>query len=267
MIRTLDASVRVTADEPMHGILREAFADLVEDAPTAPGSLTEVVWGADGEGRWLLTVDGNGYVSAGDIGGTLAEAIIGLNRRAAESVADRCIPLHAGMFAVDGRGVAVTGRSGAGKSTLVAAAALEGHGFVADEVCAIGDDFVVRPYHRPIGLRTAGAAAIGVEIPVHDDGRYGTVYPWAAGRHTSLAGPTPLTLIALLVRRPGPVEIERLTPVDALVRLSDLTLGAEAHARSTFRRLERLAREMRVVELRYEDSRAAVERLAERATR
>jgi hypothetical protein len=46
---------------------------------------------------------------------------------------------------------------------------------------------VVRPFHRPIGLRRGGAEAIGVPYPEPSDGRFDVVYPWDVSGHGELS--------------------------------------------------------------------------------
>ena len=113
-------------------------------------------------------------------------------------------------------------------------------------------------------MRSHGAAAIGVPIPSHPLDSFTTVYPWRVSPHGRLAGPAPLRLIALAIRRPGPVELVTVRPAEALVRLTELTLGTEGVERAMFLRLDQLVRSIEVVTVSYEDSFAAVDALAER---
>ncbi len=261
LLQALDARVRVTAPEPLHALFADLFADLA--VPDDRSDATDIVWSDEGCGLWKVAL-GPGGSTSGDVAGGLTESIIEINRLAAASVAATCTVLHAGAFEVAGSAVAVTGVSGAGKSTLVAAALLRGHGHLADEVCAVDPtDHSVRPYYRPIGLRSKGAGAIGVQIPAHPPDAFTEVYPWRAGVHGRLAGAVPLRLLAFVHRRPGPVEITTVGPADALVQLTLLSLGTDGVERAMFRRLDRLVREVRVVTVGYEESFAAVDALSE----
>lgn len=262
MIRVLDAEVVISAAAPLRDVLVDRLADLSVGAVVGAGA-HQIEWAVGDDGRWLLSLDGDGYVSADDTAGVLAETLIAINRWAAESVAATAAPLHAGVFAVGGRAVALAGRSGAGKSTLLAAAVQAGHEFVAEEVAAVTDTGGVRRYPRPIGLRAGGAAALGIEVPGGADGEFGAVYPWrppSASETDALL--LPLSLIALVTRRPGPTEIDPVRPADALRRLTDLTIGG-GDAVVLFRRLEQLVRTVDVVELAFGDTRAAADALAE----
>ncbi len=263
LIQALDARVRIVAPDPIASMYEDLFADLAVTVDDDGCEASEIVWQPTQDGTWHVSLGAGGSVVGGVAGG-LAESIIEINRQAAASVSAERTVLHAGAFEVNGNAVAVTGVSGAGKSTLVAAAVLHGHGYLADEVCVVDPaDYLVRPYYRPIGLRTKGAAAIGVSIPIHPDDAFSEVYPWTVGRHGRLASAAPLRLLAFVDRRPGPVEVVPVSPADALVRLTNLSLGTDGVERPMFRRLDRLVREVPVVTVCYEDSFAAVDALAE----
>ena len=265
IVQALDARVRIDAPDPVGALFADVFGDLTNHDNGCRGNASNrIAWRSEGNDLWHVTLGESGHVSPTDVASGLAESIIEVNSCAARSVAVEAAVLHAGAFEVSRSAIAVTGVSGAGKSTLVAAAVLRGHGFLADEVCAIDPaTHRVRPYHRPIGLRAHGAAAIGVPIPAHALDPYTTVYPWQVSRRGRLAGAAPLRLVALARRRPGPVEIEPVHPAEALVRLTALTLGTDGVERSMFRRLDQLVREIHVVTVSYEDSCAAVDALAE----
>ena len=99
--------------------------------------------------------------------------------QAAIDAAPGCVPLHAAAIDTAAGVIAIAGQSGAGKSTLCAAAVLAGYPYVADEIAAVSTRRPAgAPFHRPIGLRRGGAAAIGVDYPESPDGRYDFVYPW-----------------------------------------------------------------------------------------
>ena len=263
-LQALDARVRIDAPEPIGALFADVFGDLRVVDDGRPADL-RVVWRSEDENTWHVALGDGGHMGPTAAADGLAESIIEINSAAAASVAGSSAVLHAGAFEVHGRAVAVTGMSGAGKSTLVAAAVLRGHGFLADEVCSIEPNtYDVRPYYRPIGLRTHGAAAIGVPVPTHALDPYTVVYPWQVSSRGRLAGPTPLRLVALANRRPGQVEIETVRPAEALGRLTELTLGTDGVERAMFQRLDQLVRAIDVVTVSYEDSFAAVDALAER---
>lgn len=260
LLQALDARVRVTAPEPLHALFADLFADLA--VPDDRSDARDIVWSDADRELWHVSLSGGSAID--DAADGLAESIVSINRLAASSVAATHTVLHAGAFEVNGSAVAVTGASGAGKSTLVAAALLRGHGYLADEVCAVDPaNYVVRPYHRPLGLRAHGAASIGVGIPANLLDAFGQVYPLRASHNGRLAGATKLRLLAFLHRRTGPVEITTVRPADALAQLTSLSLGTDGVERSMFRRLDSLVRDIHIVTVGYADSFAAVDALAE----
>ncbi len=164
---------------------------------------------------------------------------------------------------MNGRAVAFVGQSRSGKSTLTTAMARAGFAYLADEVIAVDTggvgarasddveetDLVVVPFHRPIGLRSGGAAAIGFTIPA---GPYASVHPYSVGVGGVLSGPIPLELVVLL-QRGGECEpeMDHLEPGQALFELCQQTLGAADLELPMFRRLENLVRRVPVGVLRY----------------
>ena len=182
-----------------------------------------------------------------DIG--LYEAIRAISDLAPRSAAETSTVLHASCVDVFGVAVALVGASGAGKSTLAAALAIGGHGFVADEVTAVGRDGVVRPFHRPIGLR-GGAAALGVEIPA---GPFGYTYPLRMGEVAVLSVGAPLGAVVIVRRNTGPAGVDRMGPGLALVDLANMTLGATGLERVMFQRLNDLVHTVPTYEVRYEE--------------
>lgn len=263
VIRALDALVCVEAPDPIAAIFEDLFTDLAAPDVVIDDDIPSIRWRAVDAESWQVSL-GAGGSSITDVGDGLAESIVAINRIAAASVAFGQTVLHAGAFEVGGAAIAVTGASGAGKSTLVAAALKLGHGYLADEVCAIDPASCwVRPYHRPIGLRPEGAKGIGVAIPVHPLEPFGEVYPWVASRHGRLVETAPLRLLAFVERRPGPAVLTTMSPADALIDLTNLSLGTDGFERDMFCRLDHLVRNVTCVTVAYENSFDAVEALAE----
>lgn len=265
-ILALGAIVRWTVPLSVLGWLRDdVFRELaVEGLADTPDG--EITWTHDDSG-WRAAALGD-HMAGPTPEELLPECFIALNRAAAESMADDHLVLHAGAFSVamDGlldRTVALCGTSGAGKSTATAAASLRGHGYVADEVCALRPDgWIVRRYQRPVGLRPGGAAAIGVSTEPTDGADEG---PPSRIWHSpnGADGDTLLGAVALVERRPGPVNIERLPPAAALELLVQHTLGSEGRERVMFRRTEQLVRALPVVRLQYKDVFDAVDAVTE----
>ena len=200
---------------------------------------------------WTVQWDGATHYRGSSIDLALYDSLIVLNHHVSRRATEQgSTVLHAGAVCIGGQVVAMVGHSWAGKSTLTTALTQRGHPYVADEVCVIRDDFAVEPFHRPIGLRLDGALRVGVPVPA---GPYGSIMP----HHVpgKLGGGEPLGLVAVLHRtdEPGDARLLDLKPAEALFELSNQTLGAADHERFAFRRLERLVRHVRVVELRYSD--------------
>jgi hypothetical protein len=160
--------------------------------------------------------------------------------------------LHGGAVAVDGCGVVFVGYSGAGKSTLTAAMVSAGHGYIADEVAAVDSSGRLCNFHRPVGLREGGAAALGRPIP---EGPFSLTYPLRIGGSGVLCDGAPICAVFLVDRSSttgagAPVPVP---PAQALVILVNQTLGAGGFERQIFRRLEGLVRSVPVLELPFKD--------------
>ncbi len=155
---------------------------------------------------------------------------------------------------------ALAGTSGAGKSTLGAAGVRAGSGFVADELAAVDpDSLFVRPYHRPIGLRRGGAAALGIEYP--PDAWCEQVYPWPVDPAMHSSGGT-LHAIALVRRGDLEPSIEPVDPARALAELVEHTVVPDDEwIVPVFRGIERIVRRVPVVRLTYDTPADGVELL------
>jgi hypothetical protein len=84
------------------------------------------------------------------------------------ALAQERIFVHAGVVAVDGRGLLLPGRSFSGKTTLVAALIGEGAEYYSDEFAVLDAAGLAHPYPRRLSLRTdsefreyADASALG----------------------------------------------------------------------------------------------------------
>ena len=175
------------------------------------------------------------------------------------------VPLHAASVEQVGAVVAFAGRSRAGKSTLATAAVLAGYGYVADEITAVSPvDLKVRPFHRPIGLRRGGAAAIGVDYPDSDDGRYDQVYPWDVDEvlTRSLGG----TLVGIvLVEWGGDHEpsLADVAPARGLVELSQHTVIPDEQLAPAFGALDSIVRRVPIARMQYRTTAEGLDLLSE----
>ncbi len=162
----------------------------------------------------------------GELGDVIADVIQVINQRGVRSSPD-LVALHAAAIATDRGIVALMGSSGAGKSTLAAGAVLTGMGYVADEVTVIGSDGTAQPFHRPIGLRSGGALALGIDTPVHADGRFDRVYPWRPAR-ASLADGGPLVAVCIVDHVDGcDGAWAPLRPAEALIEMAAGAFGGD----------------------------------------
>jgi hypothetical protein len=253
--RALGFAFDVRAPEPFRSALAEAFADLPR---IEPGASAETIALAEvGDGRLTVRV-GDEPPLVAPAGWMLAHLLETVNARAVASLADE-VPLHAASVDVDGSVVALAGPSGSGKSTLAAALVLSGGRLVAEELSALTPSGDVRPFHRPIGLRAGGAAAVGVTIPAAPDGRFDRVYPWRA---PALSSGGRLRGIVLVSRRPGrPAAAEPLAPAPALAELMHSAIAADDRLVDVFRACEALVRRLPVLRLTYGEPGDAVDLL------
>lgn len=247
---------RLLVPPELADVLVPALADLASVEGTAISVLAVVPRGAG-----FFDVTWNDEIEAEGVNIALAlyQVLISINVRAAAAAAVTDTVLHAGVLEVTGVGIALVGPSGAGKTTLTAGGALLGLGYVADEICAINSTGRIRPYHRPPGLRSGGANAIGVAIP--DDPMYQWMYPLRMGDRVRLAGDVPLACVVLVDRRSGPTVLERLGKADALVALANQTLGASGSEQQMFQRLAQLVNDIPIARLGFATTESAIERL------
>ena len=71
--------------------------------------------------------------------------------------------VHAGVVALDGCAIVIPGRSFSGKSTLVRALIERGAIYYSDEYAVVDARGWVRPFPRPLSLRTAAGPALRVD--------------------------------------------------------------------------------------------------------
>lgn len=261
--RALDFVFDVRAPGEITVLADEWFADLVVNPSsprTTPPTTRSTIDVRQRRGGWSVR-DGEGVESPGDLGDAVAQVIQLVNQGALRSMTGG-VCLHSAAVASDGGVVALVGVSGAGKSTLAAAAVRRGLGYVADEIVAITPEGTVRPFHRPIGLRAGGAAAVGVAIPEVSDGRFDVVYPWRPP--SSALDPGGPLVGVCLVRYvsttdgdvgPEPVGWTSVRPAEALVELSAGAFAMHVDGsdgdRARFRQLTSLVSRVPVARLTY----------------
>jgi hypothetical protein len=142
---------------------------------------------------------------------------------------------------------------------------LAGYGYVADEITAVSPDRPhVRPFHRPIGLRRGGAAAIGVDYPDTDDGRYDQVYPWDVD--DQLTRSSGGVLVGIVLVEWGDHDEPRLAdvaPARALVELSQHTVIPDEQLAPAFDGLDSIVRRVPIARMQYSTTAQGLELLAE----
>ncbi len=176
-----------------------------------------------------------------------------LNRLVIES--QRAV-VHAAAVTLDGRGILLAGLSHSGKTTLAGWLAVHHHfGYIADEAAAIDEQARVRPFVRPLGLRSGSP----LTAPERSRGRLAQRFmpdeqlvPASTLGCTLQPAPTPAQLIVFPHFRPNtePVAMH-LTQSDAIERLASLTPGLAQHGATAFRRLVALVSTGGVVDVSY----------------
>lgn len=267
--------VRIQSSAPLAEHLTDALADLsCADRRRSPMLTVE----AFADDSWSVSWPDEQRYDGPDKAVAFYDVFGALNEAAARHAASTGrVGLHGGAVRIGATGVAVVGHSGAGKSTLTAGLVQAGHGFIADELAAVSvatgtsmDSAAlasVHPFHRPIGLRSGGAEALGILVA---DGPFGYTFPLPAGTIGTLAGAVPLGLVVFVERDPlAPPQTEEVSPAHALHRLSNHTLGTWGMERETFPKLDQLVRTVPAVTVRYgtiEEGVALVERAAAAAS-
>lgn len=156
------------------------------------------------------------------------------------------VAVHAAAFVLDGRCVVVPGPSGAGKSTLCVAAARAGATVLTDEYVLVDPSSgLVTGWHRPVRMRRATGGADRLAL---------------VAEH----GPVPVSLVALLVHRPGGGTDWRTIPAaEAVVGLLANTVCAQLRPDDSFDAALALARHSHAVDGVRGDASEAVARLRE----
>ena len=121
----------------------------------------------------------------------------------------------------------------------------------------------MHPFHRPIGLRRGGAAAIGVEYPESPDGRYDFVYPWPVTGALSQRRRARRDRARRPIRPTRPPACRIVEGPAALLELSQHTVIADELLGVGFMSLDRIVRAVPVARLTYDTAPQALELLAE----
>lgn len=174
------------------------------------------------------------------------------------------VPLHAAAVESFGQIVAIAGQSGAGKSTLAAAAVLTGDLFVSDEITAVSPiDRIVRPYHRPIGIRQGGADALGLDFPDSRRSIPGAVHPFPVEGEDQLSAGGVLDAIVIVRWEPRVASLEPVEPAQALAELAQHIVVSDDGVEAAFRGLDQIVRAVKLFRLTYGVPSIGVEMLHE----
>lgn len=196
------------------------------EADDSPADV-ELALERDAEARFSVLFDSELVTAPVD----LDVALVVLEERIRGTVAVRApnlVFVHAGVVAVDGRGLVLPAASFAGKTTLVAALVRAGATYYSDEFAVLDHEARVHPYPKPLSIR----------------GRRGE--PVTEVRASDLGGATgdesvPVSLVALTGYVPGAEWDPRL------VEPGEAALGLLAHAVPARKRPAEALRAVRAV--------------------
>lgn len=256
----LDATFTFEAPSHVGELLRDVYRDLavpVEREAVAPAHVVRVERSLGGLGGWRTRVDSEVRNRGLDLSAALLDVRRAVNALAEQSALATDTVLNASAIDIGGTVVAIVGPVVAGKSSLLLTAARRGHGYVADDVVAIRPDGVVRPFHRPVGVRLEVAESLGVRVP---DGPYRDGYPLRMGDIHRLSAGGPLGAV-VLARRADGLASETHTPSWGLMMLANGALRTEGHERTMFRRLAAVVTRVPVVSVWFDDPESAVDLL------
>lgn len=203
---------------------------------------------------WRTSVDGVVRRRGMDSSAALLDVRRAVNEVAESSAIGTDAVLNASAIEIDGVVVGLVGPVVAGKSSLLLTAAKHGHGYVADDVVAVRSDGMVRPFHRPVGVRLETAEALGVRVP---RGPFRDGYPFVMGDHHRLSPGGRLGLL-VLARRADGLATERHSPSWGLMLLANAALRSPGRERSMFQRLGALCADVPVVSLWFDGPEPAV---------
>lgn len=135
--------------------------------------------------------------------------------------------VHAGCVVFAGRAIVLPGRTHSGKTTLTVELVRRGAEYFSDEFAVLGGDGRVRPYPRPLAIRSA-AYELGVSTPIESIGG-------VKGR-----SPMPVGLVAhLQYDGERGWRTEDLSRGQAIMKLLDNTIPAQSRPRAVLAALER----------------------------
>ena len=262
-IADLDVVIRTNCED-FAGVAGRVFGDLAPGAGVSVARRTvvfETVCHDVPSLHWSVRRDGEPCELELRDDAVLVHQQWELNRIAIDA---QTTAVHAAAIAVSDRAALLVGKSHSGKTTLGGWCAVrQGAEYISDEVAAIDDRLRVRPFRRPLGVRSDSPLA--TLAPPADDATHRfmpdeRLVPISELGGTARAEATPIWLVVFPRRDPSSsVLLRRLREADALERLVALTPGVVRHGSPVFLRLSRLVATTAAIELRYADVRSVAE--------
>lgn len=185
----------------------------------------------------------------------LLDRLLGeINRRAIDEM--EYFGVHAGVVASGSGAVALPGASGAGKSTLVAACLRAGFDYLSDEsLCIDYSTKSVIPYPKPLSLSPWSMQVLGLDLAEagpQSNGPKVLVQPQDLGA-TTVRGPTDLSAVVSLDRRPGRPTLEMVPPSQVIADLLRNSFNHYKRPAEVFGLTAELARHCQGWALSYDD--------------
>lgn len=147
--------------------------------------------------------------------------------------------VHAGVVSWKGRTILIPGKSGSGKSTLVMALVDRGAAYYSDEYAVIDATGRVRPYLRPLHLKTAaGPQPVAIAFPACSAG---------SAADSSAAQPVGLILVTAYSAE-AKWQPRLISPGDCLFALVANTLAIRCRPEHSLRALKQVSISARAFE-------------------
>ncbi len=155
----------------------------------------------------------------------------GINRQVIERACSARVILHAGAVDFDGKGVVIAGLMEAGKTTLTTGLLERGFRYLTDEAVAVDADLMLEGYAKPLSIDPGSWRVLSHLKPATDEalGGYHDRQWQVAAQHVAPVVPAS-RLAAIVVTRyveDVPVDVERVSPSDALATLAHCTFVPE----------------------------------------
>ena len=197
-------------------------------------------------GAYLLSVDRRRIAESVRLDEILALLESALHFQVAVAARPRLF-VHAGVVGWNGGAIVLPGRTHAGKSSLVAALVRAGATYYSDEYAVLGEDGLVYPFARALGMRD-------------ETGRTRRVDPLTIGD----VGAVPLPVTRVIATRHvagGDWRVAPMSPGETVLALLDNTLAARSRPADALRILAAVARRASGFRGHRGDATAAVEQI------